>query len=96
MADHGSGTPHTHGFDEHARTYATFVKGAIGLTLLCLYVLVALVSFAFIHSGNLLIGFGGLIIGVLALIVDLRAGNNWYISLGWLVIFALFTAVMLG
>ena len=43
---------------------------------------------------NVLIGFAGLIIGTLALIIDLRASNNWYISVGWLVIFGLFTAFM--
>ena len=44
----------------------------------------------------MLIGFAGLIIGALALIIDLRAGNNWYISVGWLVIFGLFTAFMVS
>ena len=72
------------------------LKGAVVLTILSLYVLVALVSFAFINTGNVLIGFGGLIIGIIALLVDLRAGNNWYISAGWLVIYGLFVAVMVS
>ena len=38
----------------------------------------------------------GLIIGTIALIIDLRAGNNWYISVAWLVIFGLLTAVMVS
>lgn len=96
MADHGSSATHTHSMEEHERTYQGFLKGAVVLTLLSLYVVVALVAFAFISSGNVLIGFAGLIIGILALLVDLRAGNNWYISAGWLVIFGLFTAVMVS
>ena len=96
MADHGNSATHSHDFEEHEKTYAAFVKGAVALTVLCLYVVVALVAFAFITSGNVLIGFGGIIIGLLALLIDLRAGNNWYISVGWLVIFGLFTAIMVA
>ena len=96
MAEHGSTGTHSHGFDEHQRTYDGFIKGAVALTLLCLYVVVALVAFAFISSGNLLVGFGGIIIGMLALIVDLKAGGNWKLSVGWLVIYGLLTAVMVG
>lgn len=96
MAEHGStGTP-SHGFKEHEKTYEGFITGSIALTILCLYVLVALVAFAFISGGNLLVGFGGLIIGTLALIVDIRIGNNWKKSVGWLVIYGLLTAVMLA
>ena len=97
MADHGSSTaPVHHGFEEHQKTYEGFLKGAVVLTILCLYILVALVAFAFINTGNVLIGFGGLILGIIALLVDLRAGNNWYISAGLLVIFGLFVAVMVS
>ena len=96
MAEHGSTGTHSHGFDEHQRTYDGFIKGAVALTLLCLYVVVALVAFAFMSSGNLLVGFGGIIIGMLALIVDLKAGGNWKLSVGWLVIYGLLTAVMVG
>ena len=96
MAEHGSTGTHTHSFEEHEKTYAAFIKGSVALTILCLDVLVALVAFAFISSGNLLIGFGGLIIGMLTLVLDVRAGQSWYLSVGWLVIFGLFTAVMLS
>ena len=96
MAEHGSTGTHSHGFEEHAKTYDGFIKGSIAGTILCLYVLVALVAFAFISSGNLLIGFGGLIIGILALVIDIRAGGSWKLSVGWLVIYGLFTAVMLA
>ncbi|WP_421694242.1 aa3-type cytochrome c oxidase subunit IV [Aestuariivirga sp.] len=96
MAEHGSTGTQPHGFEEHEKTYSAFLKGSVALTILCLDVLVALVAFAFIGSGNLLIGFGGLIIGMLTLVLDVRAGQSWYLSVGWLVIFGLFTAVMLS
>ena len=97
MAEHGSTGTHSHGFEEHAKTYDGFIKGSIALTILCFYVLVALVAFAFIASStNLLVGFGGLVIGTLALIIDLRVGGSWKLSVGWLVIYGLLTAVMLA
>ena len=96
MADHGTHTSSAMDYEQAHSTYAGFLKGSIVITILCLYVLVALCAFAFIDKGNVLIGFAGLIIGAIALIVDLRAGNNWYISVGWLVIFGLLTAVMVS
>ncbi|MFN4143935.1 aa3-type cytochrome c oxidase subunit IV [Aestuariivirga sp.] len=96
MAEHGSSGTHSHGFEEHAKTYEGFIKGSVALTILALDVLVALAAFAFISTGNVLIGFGGIIIGLLTLLIDLRAGNSWYLSVGWLVVFGLFTAIMIG
>ena len=96
MADHGTHTSNAMDYEAAHSTYAGFLKGAVVLTIFCLYVLIALCAFAFIDKGNVLIGFAGLIIGAIALIVDLRAGNNWYISVAWLVIFGLFTAVMVS
>jgi hypothetical protein len=97
MAEHGSTGTHSHGFEAHAKTYDGFIKGSIAGTILCLYVLVALVAFAFIASStNLIVGFGGLIIGSLALIIELRIGGNWKLSVGGLVIFGLLTAVLLA
>jgi hypothetical protein len=96
MAEHGSSGTHAHGFEEHQRTYDGFIKGSIALTILCLIVVVALVAFAFIPAGNVLVGFAGIIIGILALIVDLKAGGSWKLSVGWLVIYGLITAVMVS
>jgi uncharacterized membrane protein len=96
MAQHGSSGAHSQDFSEHKATYEGFLKGSIILSIYCFYVLVALVAFAFVPSGSLLLGFGGLIVGLLALIIDGRIGNKWYLSVGLLVIFALITAVMLG
>ena len=96
MADHGSSASHSHGIEAHRATYEGFLKGAIVLTIMCLYVLVALVSFAFVAKGNVFLGFAGLIIGVIALLIDMRAGNKWYLSVGWLVVFGLITAVLVS
>jgi hypothetical protein len=97
MAEHGSSGTHSHGFEEHARTYENFIKGSVAVTILCLYVLVALVAFAFVATGtNLLLGFGGLIIGILALVIDVRLGGSWKLSVGWLTIFGLLTTFMLA
>ncbi len=93
MAEHTSSGNVTHGFEEHKATYEGFVKGSVALTILCLYILVALAAFAFISNFNVLIGFAGLIIGIIALLIDVRAGNKWYLSVGALVIFGLITAV---
>lgn len=94
MADHSPSSGNvTHGFEAHKATYEGFLKGSVALTFVCLYILVALSAFAFINSFNVLIGFAGLIIGILAVLIDARAGNKWYLSIGWLVIFGLITAV---
>ena len=96
MAEHGTHTSSAMDYEAAHSTYAGFIKGAVALTIFCLYVLVALSAFAFIEKGNVLIGFAGLIIGAIALIIDVRAGDKWYVSVGFLVIFGLLTAVMVS
>jgi hypothetical protein len=95
MADHSS---HSHGasgdMSAHRETYGSFIRGSIALVLLCLMICTALVMFRFADSGNVFMGFGGLIVGILALIIDFRSGAaNWPLSLGWAAIFGLITAV---
>ena len=93
MADHGSSGSHSHGFEAHSSTYEGFLKGSVALALICFYVLVALVAFRFMSSFSLLFGFGGLIIGTLAVLIDARTGNRWYLSGGILVVYGLLTAI---
>jgi len=96
MAEHGSsGTP-GHGLEDHKHTYEGFIKGTIGLTLLCFFVLVALVAFRFVSNWNVLLGFAGLIIGTIAVVIDARAGSRWLLSLGVLIVFGLITAIAIG
>jgi len=93
MADHGSSGSHSQGFDDHRSTYEGFLKGSVALALICLFLLVALVAFRFVGTGNVLLGFGGLILGIVAVLIDARAGNRWYLSGGLLVVYGLITAV---
>jgi hypothetical protein len=78
----------------HRGTYANFVRGCVTLALTCAFVLVALSSFAFGHTLNVFTGFAGLIIGIIAVLIDARSGSQrWLLSLGVLVIFGLITAI---
>jgi hypothetical protein len=78
----------------HRSAYASFVRGSVALVLICAFVLVSLCSFAFGHTLNVFIGFAGLIIGVIAVLIDARSGSQrWFLALGVLVIFGLITAI---
>jgi hypothetical protein len=80
--------------DAHRGTYGAFVRGAIVLGIVCAFVMVALCSFAFGKSLNVFTGFAGLIIGILAILIDARSGSHrWFLSLGVLVLFGLITAM---
>ena len=91
MADHSpSHTPR--GFEDHKETYEGFLQGTIALSMVCLFVLVALVAFRFMPNWNVFTGFAGLILGILAVIIDLRTSGKWYVSGVLLVLFGLFVA----
>ncbi|MGB8316290.1 MAG: hypothetical protein WCE69_17575 [Aestuariivirga sp.] len=92
MADHSSGN-HAQGMEEHRNTYNAFVTGSIALSIICAFVLVSLVSFRFAHTLNVFSGFTGLILGILAVLIDVRTSGKWYLPLGLLVVFGLITAV---
>jgi hypothetical protein len=94
MADHSpSHTPR--GFEDHKDTYEGFLTGSVALSIVCGFVLVALVAFRFMDSLNVLTGFGGIILGVLATLIDVRAGGRWLLSGGLLVLYGLFVAINL-
>ena len=92
MAEHSSDN-HAHGMDEHTSTYEGFIKGSVALSLICGFVLVSLVSFRFAHTLNVFTGFAGLIVGIIAVLIDARTGGKWLLSVGALVLFGLITAV---
>ncbi len=50
-------------------------------------------SFRFAHTLNVFTGFAGLIVGIIAVLIDARTGGKWYLSVGLLVVFGLITAV---
>ncbi len=95
MADHGQSPsqPALTGMEAHRATYQGFLQLSMAGTLHCLFVLVALVTFRFMdYPLNLLVGFGGLIIGSLVILIGLRMGGKWIPSVIVLVVYGLFVA----
>jgi hypothetical protein len=92
MAEHSSDN-HSQDMEAHRSTYGGFVTGSIALSLICAFVLVSLVSFRFAGTLNVFMGFAGLIVGIVAVLIDVRTGGKWLLSLGALVLFGLITAV---
>ena len=91
MAEHSPGN-HSQDMEAHRSTYSAFIKGSVALSIVCGFVLVALVAFRFAQTFNVFTGFGGLILGIVAVLIDMRRGSNWYLSVGLLVLFGLVTA----
>lgn len=84
----------SHTMEEHEATYEGFVKGTVALTLMCAFIVVALCQFGFGTSMNFLIGFGGMIAGLIAIIIDVRANpSKWYLSIALLIAYGLLVAV---
>jgi hypothetical protein len=93
MAEH----PTTREFEEHWQTYRGFIRGSIAIVLACVYVMVALISVAFGSALPVFLAFAGIIVGIIAIAIDLRSGaQRWPLSLGVLVLFALITALNLS
>lgn len=91
MADH-SPTHTPRGLQDHKETYEGFLKGSVALTMVCLFILVALCAFRFMDNWNVFTGFAGLIIGIIATLIDVRSGGKWYVSGALLVLFGVFVA----
>ncbi len=84
-----------HGMDEHVNTYEGFLKGSVALAIICGFILVALCAFRFMDSLNVLTGFAGIILGIIAVLIDVKATGKWFLSGGLLVLFGLFVAINL-
>ena len=85
------------GTTDHAATYKGFVKYAVALSMACFIILTSLCLFAFGPVGSLFYGFAGLIIGAIALIIDIRIGSgNWILSGVVAGLFALFAAMLVS
>jgi hypothetical protein len=91
MAEHSSGNS-SNDMESHRTTYEAFLKGAVGLSIICLFVVIALVDFRFAPSHNILLGFGGIIAGIIAVLIDARTGAKWSLSVALLVLFGLLSA----
>jgi len=96
MAEHSSAGAHGNDMEAHRATYEGFIKGSIALTLICLFVLVALANFRFTPSFNVFWGFAGLIVGIIAVAVDARSGSRWLLSLAVLILYGLLTAFLIS
>jgi hypothetical protein len=94
MASHGP-SHEPRGFQDHKETYEGFLKGSVALSIICGFILVALCAFRFMDSLNVLTGFGGIIIGLIATLIDLRTGGKWTLSGVLLVLYGLFVAINL-
>ncbi|MGB7204493.1 MAG: hypothetical protein WBD37_03360 [Anderseniella sp.] len=83
------------GSTDHAATYKAFVKYSVALCFACFMILTSLCVFAFAPSGGiyLLLGFAGLIIGLICVIIDTRMEANWFLSGGFGAVFALLAAM---
>jgi hypothetical protein len=77
----------------HAATYEFFLRIMVAGIIHVFFVMVALVSFAFGHSASVFLGFAGLILGTLSVLIDFRSRSRYFMSLGLLAIFALITAI---
>ena len=92
MADHANNPHHAStGMDAHKATYKGFVDFSVAGSIICIYILVALVVFRFMSNPmNVVVGFAGLIIGIVASLVALRMGGKWMVAIVPLVLFAFF------
>jgi hypothetical protein len=94
MAEHSAPSAHVGGIEDHRATYQGFLRVSIALIILVGFVLVALVSFRFGQSLNVFLGFLGLVLGLIGVVIDARMGSKrWGLSLVLLVIFGLVTAI---
>jgi hypothetical protein len=83
-----------HDYEPHAETYHGFIRGSIALVLACVFVLVGLLSIGFGSVLPLFLGFVGMIVGFIAIAIDLRTGSRtWGLSLGILLVYFLITAM---
>jgi hypothetical protein len=84
------------GMTDHAATYQGFLKYSVALAISCFIILTSLCIFAFAPSGILynVLGYGGLILGLLAVIIDIRIDSGkWLLSAVVSAVFALLAAM---
>jgi hypothetical protein len=95
MANNANPHHQPNGMEGHRAAYEGFLKGSIALSILCGYIIVALVAFRFMDNWNVFVGFAGIIVGILTILIDWRTNGRWILSGGLLVLFGLFVAINL-
>ncbi len=87
-------TSNTGPMADHRMTYDGFIRGAIVIAVECFFILTALCNFAFGSTIPLVLGFGGIVIGAIALAIDARSGSKTFaMSLILLLAYMIITAV---
>lgn len=94
MSEHApSSQPVLQGMAAHNATYKGFLDFSVAGSIICIYIVVALVTFRFMSNPlNVFVGFGSIILGVITSLVALRLGGKWMVALVPLVLIALFVA----
>ena len=100
MASHSSSTSPApkpgspEDYATHKATYQGFLDFSVAGSIICLYIVVALVIFRFVDNPlNVILGFGGMIVGILTSIIALRMGGKWMLPTVILVLYGLFAAM---
>ncbi len=94
MSEHApSSQPVLQGMGTHEATYKGFLDFSVAGSIICIYIVVALVTFRFVDNPlNVFVGFGGILIGFITSLVALRLGGKWLVAMVPLVLFGLFVA----
>jgi hypothetical protein len=80
------------GMNDHNSMYDGFLTGSIAASIICGFILVGLVAARFMTNLNVLVCIVGILLGIVATAIDIRANKSWYLSGGLLVLFGLFVA----
>ena len=85
-------------YDDHKATYEGFISGCIATTLGTFFILVTLVICGLANTHyitNLIVGFGGMILGFIFVGVEAKAGSNYLTSLILLIAFGILAVFMI-
>jgi hypothetical protein len=86
-----------HDMTEHYRTYSAFLAGVVAHIFGAVFVLVALITFAFGNTFSTILGWATIVVGGAAILIDLRSANrNWRYSLTALAVLGVLTAINLS
>ena len=92
-------TSNAYDFEDHKETYEGFIAGCISVSLACFFILVCLVINGFSGSGaiiNLSVSLIGLVLGLIFLAVEVKAGSSFMASTVLLVFYAIVAVFMVA
>ncbi len=94
MSEHApSSQPVLQGMAAHEATYKGFLDFSVAGSIICVYIVVALVAFRFVDNPlNIIVGFGGILLGIITSLIALRLGSKWMVAVVPLVLLGLFVA----